>query len=239
MQQIIVNGLKVDVARKIIRNLNLRVRPSTGEVMVSAPFFMSEETIRSTILKKFSWIQRHLNPRRPAPVADPKLRFCSGEKHWFLGHPYLLQVTDWSGRPKVVCCEGQVLKLYVKSGAPIKERQAVLERWYRRELQGVLAPLIEKWQGQMQVEVAEWYIKKMKTRWGTCNPEARRIWLGLDLAKKAPAHIEYVVVHELVHFFERGHNRRFKHLMDQFLPGWRRLRAELNGRSSTKSDDEC
>jgi len=239
MQQMIVNGLKVDIARKIIRNLHLRVRPSSGEVMVSAPFFMSEETIRSMIVRKFAWIQRHLNQPKFGFEAPPKLRFCEGEQHWFLGQPHTLRITAHPGRPKVVRGEAQALELFIAAGSTIKQRQAVLERWYRRELQGLLAPLIEEWQVRMKVEVAQWHIKKMKTRWGTCNPQARRIWLGLDLAKKPLSQIEYVVVHELVHFFERGHNQRFKSLMDQFLPEWRSLRANLNGKASRKSDDGC
>jgi predicted metal-dependent hydrolase len=71
-------------------------------------------------------------------------------------------------------------------------------------------------------------IRKMKTRWGTCNTEVRRIWLNLELAKKAPPCLEYILVHELAHLLERKHNDRFVALMNRHLPSWRLLRQKLN-----------
>ena len=76
--------------------------------------------------------------------------------------------------------------------------------------------------------VAEWGIKKMRTRWGTCNVDARRIWLNLELAKKPASCLEYILVHEMVHLLERHHNDRFRQLMDRLMPQWRLLRHELN-----------
>lgn len=239
MSQMIVNGLKVEVARKIIRNFHLHVRPSSGEVKVSAPFFVSEEAIRTMILRKFAWIQRHLQrPKRAVAVPAPKLRYLSGETHLFLGNAYFLQVTPHSGRPRVIQHDAatvKTLELQIAAGSTLAQRQQVLERWYRRQLQAVVEPLIPLWQHRMGVEIAEWYIKKMKTRWGTCNPRDRRIWLALELAKKPVAQIEYVLVHEMVHFFEPSHNARFKALMDRYLPGWRLLRAELNGKGAANT----
>jgi len=98
--------------------------------------------------------------------------------------------------------------------------------WYRRYL---LPPLLEKWQKRLGVTVYEYGIKRMKTKWGTCNPDARRIWINLELAKKSSACPEYVVVHELVHLLARRHDERFVRTMDEFLPRWRVLRQELNG----------
>jgi hypothetical protein len=78
------------------------------------------------------------------------------------------------------------------------------------------------------VNVADWGIRRMKTRWGTCNRGARRIWLNLELAKKPPPCLEYILVHEMVHLLERHHNDRFKEYMDRFMPQWRLHRKELN-----------
>jgi len=68
----------------------------------------------------------------------------------------------------------------------------------------------------------------MKTRWGSCNSTARRIWLNLELAKKPTSCLEYILVHEMVHILERSHNERFQHLMDSLMPTWRLCRDELN-----------
>jgi predicted metal-dependent hydrolase len=71
-------------------------------------------------------------------------------------------------------------------------------------------------------------VKKMKTKWGTCNITAKRIWLNLELAKKPTYCIEHVVVHEMVHLLERKHNDRFILLMNSCLPQWRQYKEELN-----------
>ncbi len=103
-----------------------------------------------------------------------------------------------------------------------------MTEWYRAELKRVLLDMIAQWEARIGVQVAEWGVKRMKTRWGTCNIGAKRIWLNLELAKKPPHCLEYVVVHELVHLLERRHNDRFKAFMDQFMPQWRHHRDELN-----------
>jgi predicted metal-dependent hydrolase len=84
--------------------------------------------------------------------------------------------------------------------------------------EGYSPPLIEKWEKKMGVIVNESRIKKMKTKWGTCNRQARRIWLNLELAKKPPECLEYILVHEMVHLLERYHNDHFVALMNHFMP---------------------
>ncbi|HEV2614548.1 MAG TPA: SprT family zinc-dependent metalloprotease [Gammaproteobacteria bacterium] len=107
------------------------------------------------------------------------------------------------------------------------EQQRVIDKAHRHQLQKVLPELIHKWTTIIGVELSEYKIKKMKTRWGTCNTRARRIWINLELAKKSLNCLEYIIVHELVHLLERSHNRRFKLFMDQFMPEWRVYREEL------------
>jgi hypothetical protein len=68
----------------------------------------------------------------------------------------------------------------------------------------------------------------MKTKWGSCNPKSHTIRLNTELAKKAPQCLEYIIVHELAHLLEPTHNARFTELMNQFMPGWRVNRDELN-----------
>ena len=87
--------------------------------------------------------------------------------------------------------------------------------------------LIEKWETKMNVLVNEFGVKKMKTRWGTCNLKAKRIWLNLELAKKPAQCLEFIVVHEMVHLLERNHNDRFISLLDKFMPEWKFYKDEL------------
>ena len=120
------------------------------------------------------------------------------------------------------------LEIYVRPGADQVKKKEVLDEWYRSQLKERVAKMIPHWEKEMRVSVAEYGIKKMKTKWGTCNPEASRIWLNLELAKKPVQCIEYILVHEMVHLLERTHNSRFVALMDKYLPNWQLVREELN-----------
>lgn len=141
---------------------------------------------------------------------------------------YLLDVVEVNA-PPTVQVNHHKLVLRVRPGTDRDKREAVLYAWYRRQLKAQIPPLIAKWEPVIGVQVTDWGVKRMKTRWGTCNIQAQRIWLNLELAKKPPQCLEYVLVHEMVHLLERHHNERFQSLMDQFLPQWRHDRDLLNG----------
>jgi predicted metal-dependent hydrolase len=152
----------------------------------------------------------------------------TGESHYVQGRRYRLDVIEVTGRPSVVVRDGHTLQIRVRAGASATEREQLLQRWHRRLLRSQVSDLLAKWETIIGVDVAGWGIKKMKTRWGTCNSEARRIWINLELAKKPPICLEYIVVHELMHLIERRHSQRFRELMDRHLPQWRMYRDELN-----------
>src|SRR5699024_8101193 len=120
-------------------------------------------------------------------------------------------------------------RLMTPRGTDAEGRRAALDRWYRRELKAAIPDLLAKWQPIIGVEVDKVVVRRMKTKWGTCQAASRSIWLNPELAKKNPLSLEYIVVHELTHFLERKHNQRFARLLDGFLPDWQARRDELNG----------
>jgi predicted metal-dependent hydrolase len=134
----------------------------------------------------------------------------SGESHYFLGRRYRLSVTERSGSPEVTIRSSRMIDLFVRAGSDSATRERVFQAWYRRELRSRAAPLIERWTQAMDTPLPLWGIKRMKTKWGACNIRAHRIWLNLELMKKPPQCIEYIIVHELVHFLERHHSRAAK-----------------------------
>jgi predicted metal-dependent hydrolase len=152
----------------------------------------------------------------------------SGESHYFLGRRYRLHVMHSVGTPIVQLHNTSTIHLYVRPEMDAEKRELVLRQWYRQRLKELLPPLLEKWQKLLGVEGVECRVKRMKTKWGTCNREARRIWLNLELTKKPVQCLEYVIVHELAHLIERHHNDRFISILDQHLPQWRSHRKELN-----------
>ncbi|MDD1607796.1 MAG: M48 family metallopeptidase, partial [Methylococcaceae bacterium] len=120
------------------------------------------------------------------------------------------------------------IELFVRPNTSSVQRQSLLNEWYRKQLKAQIPPLIAKWEQTIGVTVSDWGVKQMKTKWGTCNISAKRIWLNLELAKKPTRCLEYIVVHEMVHLLERHHNDTFTAYMDQFMPQWRCYRDELN-----------
>jgi predicted metal-dependent hydrolase len=152
----------------------------------------------------------------------------SGESHYFLGRRYRLALFETSRTSGVLLRRRNVMELHARSGMTAQQRERVLQRWYRQRLREMVPPLLEKWQAELGVTVDQWGVKRMKTRWGSCNAKARRVWLNLELAKKPPECLEYLVVHELVHLIVRRHDDRFHALMDRHLPRWRAVRKTLS-----------
>jgi predicted metal-dependent hydrolase len=222
-----VSGITVEVVRKPIKNLHLGVYPPDGRVRVAIPLRVSDDAVRLAVIGKLGWIKR----QRASFEAQPRQsrrEMVRGESHYFLGKRYRLRITETSGPAKVSIRSGSSLELQVREDTSAAQREMVLQQWYRSHLKALIPPLIEKWQRIIGVRVHDWGVRKMKTKWGSCNPKARRIWFNLELAKKPPECLEYIAVHEMVHLIERHHDDHFRALMNEFLPQWRTSRDELN-----------
>ena len=228
MKKIIVNDIEINLKRKKVKNLNLSVHPPRGEVSLSAPYGTSDKLIREFVLSKESWIKKHQDRFKNQEIVEVN-KYISGESHYFLGKKYKLNIIYIEKNPASVEIEGDsYINIYIKKEEPIEKRAKLLKEWYRKELKLLIPPLIGKWEKIMKVRVSEFGVKQMKTRWGTCNIKDRRIWINLELAKKTPECLEYIVVHEMVHLLERDHNDKFKAHMDKFLPNWKSIQAKLN-----------
>lgn len=225
--QIKVSGLAVDVVRKDIKNLHLGVYPPMGRVRVAVPLRVSDEAVRLAVISRLSWIKRQ-KTKFTAQARQSMREYVSGESHYFQGRRYRLNVIYQSGTPHVAIRNKSSIDLYVREGSEREQREKVLLTWVRQQLKELIPTLIAQWEPIIGVQVAEWHVKQMKTKWGTCNIEAQRIWLNLELAKKSNQCLEYIVVHEMVHLLERHHNDHFIELMNKFMPQWRLHREELN-----------
>lgn len=224
---ITVADIDVEVVRKDIKNLHLGVYPPHGRVRVAVPLVINDEAVRLAIIDKLAWIKRQRAKFAEQP-RQSKREMVNGESHYVLGQRYRLRVQERMGAPGVAIRGIAHLDLFVRPGSTAEQREAILLAWYREQLKALIPPLLGKWQPVIGVDAVTWGIKKMKTKWGTCNVAAKRIWLNLELAKKPVHCLEYILVHELVHLLERDHNDRFTVLMDGFLPQWRSCREELN-----------
>ena len=225
-----VAGLAVEVVRKRMRTIRLTISPPQGSLRVSAPLRASDADVRAMVLGRLDWIARHRERMRANPGPAP-LRLESGEALHHLGRARRLEVRERPGRSCVQLEEGAtgpVLALCVPPGSDEAARWRALWRWQKAELAARIPALLEKWQPILGVRAIAWTIRRMKSRWGTCSLRTRRITLGLSLCARHPACLEYVVVHELAHLIERGHNARFYAVLDRVLPGWRAVRRSLS-----------
>jgi hypothetical protein len=222
-----VAGIEVLVVRKPIKNLHLSVLPPLGRVRVSAPLAMKEDAVRTLLATKLAWIRKQ-KAKFESQERQTRREYVSGESHYFLGKRCRLEVI-FEDKPAQVHLNGKnKIVLRVRPNSGLAKREEVMLDWYRGELRTLLNELLPKWQEKIGVRARSWGIKRMKTRWGTCNQKAQRIWLNLELAKKPAACIEYVAVHELLHLIEKKHNENFVNLMTKYIPKWRSLKQELN-----------
>jgi len=225
--QIIVNDLVVDVVRKNIKHLHLAVYPPSGRVRVAAPLRVNDEAVRLFTISRLAWIKRQ-QAKFEGQERQSAREYVSGESHYYQGNRYLLNVMYHEGSPAVIIRNNKTMDLYVLTGSDTAARERILITWYRRRLKEEIAPLIAKWEAIIGVQVEQWGVKQMKTRWGTCNIEAQRIWLNLELIKKPVHCLEYIIVHEMIHLLERHHNERFIGYMNRYMPLWQIYREELN-----------
>lgn len=233
-----VSGLHVSVVRKAIKNLHLGVYPPDGRIRVAAPLAVSDAAVRVAVIGKLTWIKRQ-RASFERQARESRREMVSGESHYYRGRRYRLQVVETDSKPRVEVRGHHALVLHVRRAWTAEDRERLLSRWYRERMRELVPRLLDKWQAKLDVTIREWGIKRMKTKWGSCNPIARRVWLNLELMKKPLACLEYVLVHELTHLLVPNHDERFLCLMDRNLPAWRHRRTELNAAPLAKETWGC
>lgn len=224
---ITVSGIPVQIDRKAIKNLHVGVYPPDGRVRLAVPLQTTDDAARLAVVSRLGWIKRHQKNFKEQPRQSVR-EMVTGESHYFLGKRYLLEVVERHGRHDVEVCSGSRVILYVRPGTTTEGRRKALESWYRQQLRNMVPDLIAKWEPRLGVKIANWGVRRMKTKWGSCNIEAQRIWLNTELARTPETCLEYVVVHEMVHLLERHHSDRFRELLDTHFPRWKNLRSLLS-----------
>ena len=222
-----VRGIEVEIERKDIKNLHIGVYPPNGRVRAATPLHLDNEAVRLAVVSRLSWIKKQQESFKHQE-RQSKREMITGESHYFKGKRYRLDVVESEGRQEVRLINNKTMQIKVQPGTDRDKRLALLQKWYRQQLRNVINELRPIWEQKMELEIAELKIKIMKTKWGSCNIEDQRIWLNLELAKKPVSCTEYILVHEMIHFFERHHTERFRQLMEYYLPDWRLRKDELN-----------
>lgn len=221
-----IGDVAVDVMLKNIKNIHLSVYPPTGRVRISAPLYMNLDTIRIYAISKLPWIRKNQVKMLKQARETPR-EYLERESHYVWGKRYLLRLLEID-TPTSITLKHRELVLQVRPEISLAQKQMLLDAWYREQIKEAAPPLIQKWEKLMSVTVSNFYVQKMKTKWGSCNIESNNIRLNSELAKKPIEYLEYVIVHELAHLIEPTHNSRFVSLMEQFMPKWKAYRDQLN-----------
>ena len=226
LTQLTLGDIPVKIVRKKCKHIHLKIVPPTHEVRISVPHHMPIETAQALAMTKYDWLANRLEELRLEELArenaPPDEKTCLV---W--GKRLRLAFIEENAVPRVELT-ADVLNVYVRPAMPREKRDALLDQWYRTELGRGLAPMIAKWETAMNTSIGRISFQRMSTRWGTCNSATRTIRINTELAKKPPEHLEYILVHEMTHFWHNNHGDDFQNAMDHHLPSWRTLRRDLD-----------
>ncbi len=226
MSQLTVNGIPVDVEYKKIRSMNIYVKAPDGHVKITVPLRTGSQVIEAFLFRHMDWIAAQ---QKKVRERYPQHTYLSGNTIFLLGAPCVLEVRETE---KKRSCgmerEDNRLILTAPLNSTAEQREAILRKWQREQLHAILSGMIPEWSSKLGVLPPEWHIKRMKTKWGTCNHRAKRIWLSLALIEYPTECISYTVLHELVHLLVPNHSARFWELMTEYMPDWKKRRKRLN-----------
>lgn len=218
--------VSIVVTRKAIKHVHLSVHPPSGHVTLAAPSSTRIDVARAYAISRLGWIRKQQAQLR-SQIREAPRELVERESHNLWGRRHLLEVLQADAKP-FVSVDHRRITLTLRPGTGTLGRTALLHDWHKKLLHGVVPLLIAKWELKLDVKVTEYFLQRMKTKWGSCNHRAKHIRLNTELVKKPKDLLEYVVVHEMVHLIEPTHNDRFFALLKHHYPAWREARAELN-----------
>ena len=221
-----IGEVVVAFTRKDVIHVHLSVHPPSGRVTLVAPKGTRPEVARAYAVSKLGWIRDQQTKLREQARETPR-QFVERESHYLWGRRYLLSVMEEETKPAIGLSHRNIT-LTVRPGSSRAKREAVMHEWHKALLHEEVPKLIRRWEPKLGVEVAGYFLQRMKTKWGGCNHRARNIRLNTELVKKPKDLLEYVIVHEMAHLLEPTHSERFITILDEHYPTWREARAELN-----------
>ena len=221
-----LGDITILLAFKAIKNVHLSVYPPDGKVSLVAPLGTRPDVVRAYAISRLGWIRKQ-QAALLAQARETPRQYVERESHYLWGRRYLLRVDRSEGRV-FVSQDHKRITLHVRPGSDATKRAQVLHDWHKGLLHAQVPDLIAKWQPRLGVQVSGYFLQRMKTQWGSCNPVLGNIRINTELVKKPKDLLEYVIVHEMAHLLEPTHSERFIALLDTHYPSWRNARAELN-----------
>lgn len=237
IEEMEINGIHIQIIRKSIKNMYLGIYPPNGIVKVTTRLETDNERVRLFVLTHMARIKKSQREIQEQPRISP-YQYIDRESHYFQGERYLLSVKEDANINSVNLGSTKFIELNFKPNTTLEQRHKLVQEWHRKQLKLIIPPLIEKWQKKIGVEIFQCEVKQMKTKWGTCNIEKKRIWINLELSQKSVRCLEYIIVHEMLHLLVRHHNDEFMSLISKYLPNWKQLKKELDSSPSSHQEWE-
>lgn len=225
-QTLQVGEIPISLTLKDVKNVHLSVHPPDGNVTLVAPVSTRPDVARAYAISKLSWIRQQQQQFTEQARETPR-QYIERESHYLWGRRYLLSVVERNAKPSISLGHKRIT-LYIRPHTDTAQRATIFHSWHKSLLHEAIPPLIEKWEAKLGVSVSQYFLQRMKTKWGSCNHREKNIRLNTELVKKPKDLLEYVIVHELVHLLEPNHSDRFIAILDRHYPTWREARIELN-----------
>jgi predicted metal-dependent hydrolase len=221
-----IGDVSILVNRKAVKNVHLSVHPPSGRVTLVAPAATRLEVARAYAISKLGWIRDQQSKLHNQAREAPR-KFVERESHYLWGRRHLLTIAYRDAKPSITL-DHRRITLTVRPGSDANKRSEIMHEWHKSLLHQVVSSLIRKWEFKLGVDVEQYFLQRMKTKWGSCNHKVGHIRLNTQLVAKPKDLLEYVIVHEMVHLIEPTHSERFLTILGTHYPTWREARAELN-----------
>lgn len=221
---IYIENLAINVQRKRVKNINLSVKKD-GQIAVSMPYRCAMATVENFVKSRLSWIRQ--TQEKINSIVSYQLKYENNETHFLWGKPYCLLI-EISNKIGVEIKANQIIIRLPEKNNNAENRQYILDKFYAGSVKNQLSLILEKWITQMKTPQPKICIRKMKTRWGSCTPNKKSIRINSELAKYPPECLQYVLLHELAHFFVKGHGDDFIAIIDKNMPNWQKYKEMLD-----------
>lgn len=216
------------LVRKDVKNANIRIKPNL-EVTFTAPLHMAQSEIDLILAKRMAWILKHLERFKQAQSVN-LLESTSDEELRYLGRSYRIELIESQIESVELLADCVMITLCDKSD--IKRKQRLIQEWYYAKSKECFTSIINRYQPIVDKKINRMVIRKMTTRWGSCNYRKSYINLNLELIKYPLPAIEYVVFHELTHLIHHDHSKRFYDYIAAYMPDWKIRKNFLKVNSS-------
>ena len=217
-----MSNFSYTVLYKDVQDITIKVKPSLVVELV-APHNTSEEHIQKTLKKRQNWIQNHIDTFKKSKQATRE--YIGGEDFNYLGRRYRLKVIS-DNENKAILKHGY-LNLHCKNIDDTKLKESIVEDFYKIKAEDHFKKVINKYK-HLYVDDVVFKIRKMKARWGSCNPAKKYINLNQELIKKPKKAIEYVVLHEIAHLKHYNHDNGFYNYLSAYMPDWKDVKYKLD-----------